>query len=169
MISDWHWFLILTNLISDDDSCNSRDLGDISKLKIKPKEKSSKKDEGKSTCTSLEPVVPVIAETFPLESETARESILSQPEIRQILRPRQPTYRNPAYNKSSLGTENSRRDWKYQNISDADSSIFVYLGWLLNISQLQRNIFEYKGLGVYNLMLFCSLTISWKIAINLNW
>ena len=47
MISDWHWFLILTNLISDDDSCNSRDLGDISKLKIKPKEKSSKKDEGK--------------------------------------------------------------------------------------------------------------------------
>ena len=55
--------------------------------------------------------MPVIAETFPVESEsTVRESILSQPEIRQILRPRQQYYNSQAHKKSSQGVENSRRN-----------------------------------------------------------
>ena len=52
----------------------------------------------------------MIAETFAVESESsARESILSQPEIRQILRPRQQSYNSPVYKKSSQGATNSRR------------------------------------------------------------
>lgn len=96
---------------SDDDSSKSNELSEFSKLSLKPKDKAIKKAKKRLTSTSTEPDVPVIAETFPVESEsTARESILSQPEVRQILRPRQPSYNNQAYKKSSHRGENSKRN-----------------------------------------------------------
>ena len=96
---------------SDEDSSKTNDLSEFSKLSLKPKDKAIKKGKKRLTSTSTEPDVPVIAETFPVESEsTARESILSQPEIRQILRPRQSSYNNQAYKKSSQGGENSKRN-----------------------------------------------------------
>ena len=61
----------------------------MSDLKIAEKElltDTNNADKLKVTCSESE--IPVIAETFPLETESSiRDSILSQPEIRQILRP----------------------------------------------------------------------------------
>ena len=100
--------ILIYNL--DDDSSKAKDLSEFSKLAIKQKERATKKGKQRISSTSTEPDVPVIAETFPVESESsARESILSQPEIRQILRPRQQSYNSPVYKKSSQGPTSSRR------------------------------------------------------------
>ena len=46
--------------------------------------------------------IPVIAETFPLETESSiRDSILSQPEMRQILRPQVMSYSDMHTSKTS--------------------------------------------------------------------
>ena len=96
--------------ILDEESSKAKDLSEFSKLSIKQKERATKKGKQRISSTSTEPDVPVIAETFAVESESsARESILSQPEIRQILRPRQQSYNSPVYKKSSQGATNSRR------------------------------------------------------------
>ena len=105
--------ILIYNL--DDDSSKAKDLSEFSKLAIKQKERATKKGKQRISSTSTEPDVPVIAETFPVESESsARESILSQPEIRQILRPRQQSYNSPAYKKSSQGPTSSRRSWNLE-------------------------------------------------------
>jgi hypothetical protein len=67
----------------------------LSDLKIAEKEPSTDiNNADKLKVTSSESEIPVIAETFPLETESSmRDSILSQPEIRQILRPQFVPYR----------------------------------------------------------------------------
>ena len=80
----------------DDGSCKLQEHTKLSDLKITEVKSSSDintEDKLKDTC--LESEIPVIAETFPLEMESSiRDSILSQPEIRQILRPQFVSHRD---------------------------------------------------------------------------
>ena len=71
-----------------------------------------------NTCTTeeskekdIKSEVPIIAETFALESESSiRESVLFQPEFRQLLRPKQSSYTKYAKSKYPKGGGNSNRD-----------------------------------------------------------